>query len=224
MKNQNPTPLKILVADDHEIVRAGVKLLLEKYADAHTVTEASSYQETIRLLQTEPFDILLLDLNLGDKNGMYIIREISDQFPELPIVVLSMFPENPYALQAIQEGASAYVSKTSLSNELIAAIDQAKEHKKYLNPAYLATLPLGTTLEKTEKSSIVLLSKREYEVYTMITEGLSFKEISQRLGISPKTISTYKTRILSKLSLKNTTQLIQFALQNKAGKIAESRM
>lgn len=217
--NQDPALLKILVADDHEIVRAGVKLLLEKYIDAHSITEASSYKETITLLHTEPFDILLLDLNLGDKNGMYIIREISDQFPDLPIIVLSMFPENPYALQSIHEGASAYVCKTSLSEELLSAIESVQKHQKYLNPDYLETLPYGTPLEKTKKSSIILLSEREYEVYSLITEGLTFKEISQKLGVSPKTISTYKTRILSKLSLENTTQLIQFALQDKAGRI-----
>jgi len=160
---------------------------------------------------------LILDLNLGDKNGIHSVREISDLFDELPILVLSMFPEDPYALQSIQAGASGYLNKKMASKDLLHAINSIIEGKIYIHHSHRETLPYGTPLDKTSKSSIESLSKREFEVYSLITSGITSTEIAEKLALSPKTISTYRTRILDKLSLSNTSQLIHFALQDSLG-------
>ncbi|TET89797.1 MAG: response regulator transcription factor [Sulfurovum sp.] len=214
---QNNHIYKIIIADDHEIVRSGVKFTIGAQENFHIEDEASSFSELIGLLSKKSYDFLILDLNLGDKNGIPSIREISNQFNELPILILSMFPEDPYALQSIQAGASGYLNKKMVSEELIHAINSIIEGKTYINQSYMENLPYGTSLGKTSKSSIESLSKREFEVYSLIASGITSKEIAEKLTLSPKTVSTYRTRILEKLSLSNTSQLIHFALQDSLG-------
>lgn len=205
---------KVIIADDHQVVRSGVKLILSKKENIEVMGEASSYGELTDILEDTTCDIVILDLNLGDNNGIQNIREISDRYKEISIIVLSMFPEDPYALQSIQSGAKAYVSKNSIADELLDAIDSIVKNKIYLNQAYLDTLPYGTEFIKTAKSSIASLSGREYKVFALLVAGIKPKEIAEKLDISPKTVSTYRTRILTKLSLDNTNQLIQFAIRN----------
>ena len=213
------TPLyKIIIADDHEIVRSGIKFTLQSQKNLHIEDEASSYTELMDFLSKKKYDFLILDLNLGDKNGMHSIREISNLFNNLPILVLSMFPEDPYALKSIQAGASGYLNKKMLSNDLLYAINSIIEGKTYIHPSHMNTLYYGTILDKTAKSSIETLSKREFEVYSLIASGITSKEIAEKLTLSPKTISTYRTRILNKLSLSSTSQLIHFALQDSLGR------
>ncbi len=208
---------KIIIADDHEIVRSGVKFTLMSQENFHVEDEVSSFSELISLLSKKSYDFLILDLNLGDKNGIHSIREITDKFKTLPILILSMFPEDPYALQSIQAGASGYLNKKMVSKELIHAINSILEGKTYINQSYKETLPYGTPLSKTSKSTVESLSKREFEVYSLIASGITYKEIAEKLSLSPKTVSTYRTRILEKLSLSNTSQLIHFALQDSLG-------
>ena len=208
---------KIIIADDHEIVRSGIKFTVESQKKFHIEDEASSFAELIDLLSIKSYDFLILDLNLGDKNGIPSLREISNLFDKLPILILSMFPEDPYALQSIQAGASGYLNKKMVSKELISAINSVIDGKTYMSQSYMDTLPYGTPLDKTSKSSIESLSKREFEVYSLIAAGMTSKEIADKLELSQKTISTYRTRILEKLSLSNTNQLIHFALQNSLG-------
>lgn len=207
----------ILIADDHEIVRSGIKFSIESEERFYIEDEASSYEELQRLLSTREYALLILDLNLGDKNGIQTIKDISQQYEDLPILVLSMFPEDPYALQSIQAGARGYLNKKSVSTELRYAIHKIMDGKIYINEAYKEMLPFGTTLDKSSKNSIAALSHREFEVYTLLVSGMSSKEIAEQLELSQKTISTYRTRILDKLSLSNTTQLIHFALQDTLG-------
>jgi len=208
----------IIIADDHEIVRSGIKFTLQVQKNLHIEDEASSYNELMGLLSKKTYDFLILDLNLGDKNGMHSIREISNLFKNLPILVLSMFPEDPYALKSIQSGASGYLNKKMLSKDLLYAINSIIDGKTYIHPSHMNTLNYGTNLDKTEKSSIETLSQREFEVYSLIASGITSKEIAEKLILSPKTVSTYRTRILTKLSLSSTSQLIHFALQDSLGR------
>jgi two-component system, NarL family, invasion response regulator UvrY len=214
---EDKSTFKIVVADDHSIVRTGIKFTVAMQNNLYIEDEASSFNELMDLLSKKNYDLLILDLNLGDRNGISSIREISDTYSKLPILILSMFSEDPYALQSIQAGALGYLNKTMVAEELINAIDTVMEGKIYLSEAYVDTLPYGTPLEKTSKSSVESLSKREFEVYSLIATGVTSKEIAEKLGLSQKTISTYRTRILEKLSLSNTTQLIQYSLQNSIG-------
>lgn len=215
---ENKDIYKIIIADDHAIVRNGIRFTVDTQENLSIEGEASSFEELMDLLSKKSYDFLILDLNLGDKNGIPALREISDSYNALPILVLSMFPENPYALQAIKAGASGYLNKKMVSEELIHAINSIIQGKTYINESFLDTLPYGTPLDKTPKSSIESLSKREFQVYSLLTSGMTSKEIAEQLGLNQKTISTYRTRILEKLSLSNTTQLLHFALQNTLGK------
>ena len=214
---KNKEIYKIIIADDHEIVRSGIKFTVESQENFHIEDEASSFSELMDLLSKKSYDFLILDLNLGDKNGILSIREISNLYKELPILILSMFPEDPYALQSIQAGALGYLNKKMVSQDLIHAINTIINGKTYMSESNMDTLLYGTPLNKTSKSSVETLSKREFEVYTLITSGMTSKEIADKLELSQKTISTYRTRILEKLSLSNINQLIHFALQNSLG-------
>lgn len=207
----------IIIADDHDIVRTGIKFTVESHENFHIEDEAASFHELLDLLSKKKYDFLILDLNLGDKNGIHAIRHISDLYKDLPVLILSMFPEDPYALQSIQAGALGYLSKKMVSEELISAINTIIEGKIYINEIHKETLPYGISLDKTVKSSIESLSEREFEVYSLITSGMTSKEIAEKLELNQKTISTYRTRILSKLSLSNINQLIHFSLQNSLG-------
>ncbi len=206
--------LKIVLADDHGIVRSGLRSLIEQQPHMNVSDEASSFAMLLEVLEKTSCDLLILDLNMGDKNGLQSVKEINDMYKEISILVLSMYPEDMYALQSIKAGALGYLNKKVISEELIDAINTVASGKVYLSEAVNETLLYGESLDKEEKSPSELLSKREYEVLSMIASGLSYKEISEKLSLSPKTVSTYRRRILDKLSLENSNQLIHFALQN----------
>ena len=205
--------LKIAIADDHEIVRSGLMMFIDQRDDMKVHLQASSYTELIALLEKEPIDLLILDLNLGDKNGLESIENVIDRFPKLRILILSTYPEDPYAIQTFKAGASGYLNKTVISSELIKAILKITEGKKYVSESLAENLAYGFNLEKSTKNLVELLSKREFEILTLIASGQSYKEIAGKLDISPKTVSTYRTRILEKLNLSSTSQLLRFAYE-----------
>jgi len=207
--------IKVLVVDDHQIVCKGVRYTLTDRKDIKIAAEANSFSQLRNFLDDDTYDLLIMDLQLGDKNGVHAVREISDAFPKLKILVLSMLPEDPYAIQSIHSGAMGYVNKSTMLDDLICAIDKVLDGEIYLSRIYKESLPYGTLLCKTAKSSIATLSKRESEVYTLLSNGLSYKEIAEYLQIQPKTISTYRMRILEKLDLSNTTQLLQHAFHSQ---------
>jgi len=206
--------IKIVIADDHEIVRSGLMMLIDRQNEMKVQAQASSYAELVPLLEREHYDLLILDLNLGDKNGLESIEQVSSIFPQLPILVLSTYPEEPYAVQTFKAGASGYLNKTVISSELIKAIQKITEGKKYISESLAENLAYGFSLEKSGKNPVELLSKREFEILAHIASGKAYKEIAQKLNLSPKTVSTYRTRILEKLNLSSTTQLLRFAYEN----------
>ncbi|MGB6019778.1 MAG: response regulator transcription factor [Sulfurimonadaceae bacterium] len=205
--------IHIAIADDHEIVRSGLAMLIDQQKEMTVQAEASSCSELLLLLEKERFDLLILDLNLGDKNGLESIENVSRLFPTLPILVLSTYPEEPYAVQAFKAGASGYLNKTVISSELIKAILKITEGKKYISESLAENLAYGFSLEKSSKNPVELLSKREFEILALIASGQAYKEIASKLNLSPKTVSTYRTRILEKLNLSNTSQLLRFAYE-----------
>jgi DNA-binding NarL/FixJ family response regulator len=206
--------VRIAIADDHEIVRNGLIMLIDQEKEMEVQVEASSYTELIPQLKKVSVDLLILDLNLGDKNGIESIENVSNLFPTLPILVLSTYPEEPYAVQTFKAGASGYLNKTVISSELIKAIHKITAGKKYISESLAENLAYGLSLEKSNTDPIELLSKREYEVLSLIASGKTYKEIASKLDLSPKTVSTYRTRILEKLNLTSTAQLLRFAYEN----------
>lgn len=206
--------VRVAIADDHEIVRNGLKMLIDKEEDMQVEVEASSCSDLTALLKETDIDLLILDLNLGDINGVESIEHVSKLFPGLSILVLSTYPEEPYAIQTFKAGASGYLNKTVISSELIKAIHKITEGKKYISESLAENLAYGFSLEKSDTDPIELLSKREFEVLSLIASGQSYKEIAGKLDLSPKTVSTYRTRILEKLNLTSTAQLLRFAYEH----------
>ncbi len=206
--------IHIGIADDHEIVRNGLIMLIDQEKDMEVQMQASSFSELISLLKEDSIDLLILDLNLGDKNGIESIENVNDLFPTLPILVLSTYPEEPYAIQTFKAGASGYLNKTVISSELIKAIHKITAGKKYISESLAENLAYGLSLEKSNTDPVELLSKREFEVLSLIASGQAYKEIASKLNLSPKTVSTYRTRILEKLNLTSTAQLLRFAYEH----------
>ena len=207
--------VKIAIADDHEIVRSGLMMLIQQQENMEVEAQASSYKELIDLLEKESYDLLILDLNLGDKNGLESIENVSNLFPTLPILVLSTYPEDPYAVQTFKAGASGYLNKKVISSELSTAMKKITSGKKSISESLAENLAYGFSLEKSSKNPVELLSKREFEILALIASGYAYKEIAQKLNLSPKTVSTYRSRILEKLNLTNTTQLLRFAYEHQ---------
>jgi DNA-binding NarL/FixJ family response regulator len=205
--------IRIAIADDHELIRKGLSMLIDTQTTMEVSVEASSFHELVKRLKDVQIDMLILDLNLGDSNGLHTIEEITESHPDLPILILSAYPENVYALRAFKSGASGYLNKSAVSDELINAIKTITQGRKYISRAFEEILPLGSELEKEERNLNELLSKREFEVLNLIAAGHTPKEIAEEMNLSPKTISTYRSRIMEKLELETPTQLQRFAYE-----------
>ena len=207
----------VLIVDDHDIVSAGMKALFKKYklSETNIIDTALNYDEMMEKLNEKRYDLMILDLHLRNVNSYSSIRQLSADFPEMKILVCSMYPEDPYAIECIHEGASGYLHKTNVLQSFKDAISTIMRGEIYINPQYVQCLDYGTAIEKKEIASLNSLSKREFEICHYIVSGLSFKEIAEKLDISPKTVSAHHAHILDKLSLSNTSQLIHFVLQQK---------
>jgi two-component system, NarL family, invasion response regulator UvrY len=205
--------IRILIADDHSIVREGLKQILAETPDMKVTGEASNAEEVLQRVREERWDIVILDISLPDRNGLEVMKQIKDQYPKLPILILSMHAEAQYAVRALKSGASGYLTKESASHQLIDAIKDVAEGGKYVSPslANKIILHLG---EDPPKQPHEILSAREHQVFFMIVSGKSLKEISNELSLSIKTISTHRSRILQKMGMKNNVELIRYAIQN----------
>ena len=205
--------IKILVADDHPIVRQGLKQILSEYPDMTVADEAGNGKEVLSKIAKKDYDIVLLDISMPGRNGLDILKELKSKKPKLPVLVLSIYPEDQYAVRVLKLGAAGYLTKESVPEELVAAIRKVARGRKYVSN-YLAE-KLASDLEiNAEKPLHENLSDREYQVMFMIASGKRLKEISEELSLSIKTISTYRSRIMDKMKMKNNAELIRYALQN----------
>ncbi len=205
--------LKILIADDHTIVREGLKQILAEISDVVTTDEASNGQEVLQKVWKNNYDMLLLDISMPGRSGLDILKQLKSDKPSLKTLILSMHPEEQYAVRAFKAGASGYLTKESTPHELIEAIQKISVGKKYVSSSLAETLACHLEME-SEKPLHETLSDREFEVMCMIASGKTVKEISEELSLSVKTISTYRTRILRKMKMKNNSQLTRYTLQN----------
>ena len=211
--------IQIAIADDHELIRKGLGMLIDSHHNMHVALEASSYSELTEKLNPLKTDLLILDLNLGDINGLHTIEKITLAYPSLPILVLSAYPESIYATHAFKYGASGYLNKAAVASELIDAILTITKGEQYISQTFEEIIPLGTKLQKEKKNLSELLSKREFEVLHLIAAGNTPKEIAEIMKLSPKTVSTYRARIMEKLSIDTTTQLHRFAYETFSSSI-----
>lgn len=205
--------MQILIADDHAIVRRGLKQILDEEPGLAEVSEAQNGQEVLEMSRHQSWDLVILDINLPDRNGLDILNELHYTFPNVPILILSMYPEDQYALRVLKAGASGYLNKQSAPEELIKAIKKIRGGGKYFSEAVLDML-VSSIDRKQVKPIQEILSDREYQVMVLIASGKTLTEIGENLALSVKTISTYRKRILDKLNMKNNAELTYFALRN----------
>ena len=205
--------LKILIADDHPIVREGLKQILADEPDMEIVGEAGNGQGVVDFMWHNECDVVLLDISMPGRGGLDVIKELKQERPKLAILILSMHPEDQFAVRALRAGASGYLTKASASDELVKAVRKVSVGGKYISPSTAEMLAdqidqNGSTLPHER------LSDREYQVMLMLASGKTVKEIADELCLSVKTISTYRSRILEKTKVKNNAQLTIYAVKH----------
>jgi two-component system, NarL family, invasion response regulator UvrY len=204
--------IKVLIIDDHPIVRQGIRQILADDQRIGLIEEAGNGKELWDKLNSQPYDVLLLDISLPGRGGLELLSEVKKLKPETAVVILSMYPEEQYALRAIKLGASGYLTKTSAPDELIAAVIKAFQGGRYISSSLAENLSVNF-LKDIEKPWHHELSVREQEVMTLLASGKTNNTIAKELSLSSKTISTYRERILTKLNLKTTSDIIRYAIQ-----------
>lgn len=206
---------QILIADDHAVVRRGVKQILEEEPGLKVLGQATNGYEVIQNIQEKNWDILILDITLPDRNGLDVLKEVKSLRPDLPVLILSIHPEEEFAVRALKLKASGYVAKGSVPEELVLATKMILKGHRYISPSLTEKIASYLELDNDiEKSLHEILSKREKEVLIMIASGKRITDIAEIMYLSVKTVSTYRKRILEKLNLKTTAGLIRYAIEN----------
>lgn len=206
--------IRILIADDHAIVRQGLRNIVAIDNQMSVVAEAQNGAELLNLVRCQPVDVVILDVSMPGRNGLEILKDLKRDYPSLPVIVLSMYPEDQYAVRSFKAGAAGYMTKESAPEELVTAIKKAFQGGKYISPA-VAEL-LAAHIGKSAFSELhKSLSDREYEVFVALATGKTVGQISVDLNLSVKTISTYRTRILEKMGMQNNAELNRYALDFK---------
>jgi DNA-binding NarL/FixJ family response regulator len=206
--------MKILLADDHTVVRHGLKQILADEFKRATFGEARNAQEALDLVWNDNWDVVVLDITMPGRSGLEVLREIKKSKPKLPVLVLSMHPENQFAVRVLKRGASGYMTKESAAGELVGAIKKVLAGGRYVS-ASLAEKLATYLASDTQKPPQEMLSDREFQVLRLIASGKIVSEIAKELSLSVKTISTYRTRILEKMGLRNNAELMHYAMQHQ---------
>lgn len=206
--------IKVLIADDHSLIREGFKKIIARESDITVVGEAANSAEVMNFLEKQSCDIVVLDITMPGKNGLDILGDIRLQYPDLNVLILSMHAEEHYALRALKNGARGYLTKESAPDELIKAIRKIHGGRMYISQEVAEQLAYNIG-GKSEKMPHDDLSDREFQVLQLLAKGKTISEIGEMLTISASTVSTYRQRILEKLNLKNTSELILYAVNNR---------
>ena len=206
--------LRLLVADDHEIVRKGLVKVLAEILQPIKVDEANNGQDALSKVLKSEYDLVVLDVKMPGKSGLDVLKEIKQHKPKLPVLMLSMHPEEQFAVRAIRAGASGYLTKECAGDELVLAIRKALKGERYISGS-LAEILAGDLENDSGKPLHEILSDREYQVMLMIASGKPVSAIAKELCLSVKTISSYRTNILLKTRMKNNSEITHYAIQNK---------
>jgi two-component system invasion response regulator UvrY len=205
--------INVLVADDHPLIRNGLRLVLQQEIDFAQPGEAENSEEILHRLEERPWDLIVLDIGMPGKNGLEVLQEIRRLHPTMPVLMLSMHSEELYAIRAIKAGANGYLTKNSAAGELVRAIRRILSGKKYVSAALAETL--ANAVESGEPRPLhETLSDREYHVMCRIATGRSVSEIAGETSLSVKTISTYRTRALEKMRMHTNAELTRYAIRN----------
>ena len=205
--------MKVLIVDDHAIVRRGMVSLLQEHFKDVSCSEADNARAALDAVQREPWDLALVDISMPGRNGLDLIQEIRQEHPAMPILVISSHEEKDYALRALKLGASGYVSKQSAADVLVTAVQRVLSGRRYISPA-LAEHLAGAIAGEAPGTSHDTLSNRELQVLRLIASGKTIKEISADLALSVKTVATYRSRIAEKMGLSTNVDLTRYAMQH----------
>ena len=204
---------RILIADDHQIVRAGLKNLLAEYKEFTVAGEAGSGAETVKMVRASEWDLVLLDITMPDMNGVDTLQQIKRSKPDLPVLILSMHPEDQYAVNLLRAGANGYVCKECAPEQLIGAIRTVVAGRRYVSPALGDQLAHDLSGD-AQKALHTELSEREFQVFCKLAAGQAVSEIANELFLSVKTVSTYRSRILEKMGMKTNANLTYYAIKH----------
>ncbi len=205
--------MNILIADDHQIVREGLKRVLGEAGDVRTIGEAENAARVLEQVRSARWDVVVLDLHMPGKGGLETLKELKLLFPKLPVLILSMYPEEQFAVRVMRAGASGYLTKAGAASELVPALRKIHAGGRYISPSVAEKL--AETLADVQGRALHEgLSDREFQVFKMIAGGLTVGAIADELSLSVKTISTYRTKILEKLHLRNNAEIVQYAVEH----------
>jgi DNA-binding NarL/FixJ family response regulator len=205
--------IRILIADDHAIVRAGLKQFIADQADMEVAAEASTGSEAIAAVRAGEFDVVLLDISMPDKNGIDTLKTLKHVKPELPILMLSAYAEDQYAVNLLRAGAAGYLNKEAASTQLVGAIRTVVHGRKYVSPSLAQILADGVSGD-ADRPLHAELSQREFQIFCKLAAGAAVSRIADELNLSVKTVSTYRTRILEKMAMKSNADLTYYAIKN----------
>jgi two-component system invasion response regulator UvrY len=206
--------IRVLIADDHAIVRRGLKQIIEGSGEMLVVAEAESGIDALHKIREIPCDVVLLDISMPDMSGIDVLKQIHAEIPQLPILILSIYSEDQYAKRLIKAGAVGYMTKESAPLEVIKALHHVASGKKYISPVVAEILAneIGMAGEKLPHQ---ILSDREYQIFLLLASARTVTDIADTLALSVKTVSTYRTRVLEKMHLKNNAELMRYAVDNQ---------
>src|SRR5205085_3549622 len=206
--------MRILLADDHAVVRHGLKQILADEFKKAAFGEARNAQEALDLVWKEDWDIVVLDITMPGRSGLEVLKEIKKSKPKIPVLVLSMHPEDQFAVRVLKAGASGYMTKETAPEELVGAVKKILAGGRHISPS-LGEIMAAYLTVKTDKPPHELLSNREFQVLRQIASGKTVSEIARELSLSVRTVSTYRTRILEKMGLRNNAELMHYAMQHQ---------
>jgi two-component system, NarL family, invasion response regulator UvrY len=206
--------MRLLLIDDHAMFREGLKQILAKQSDMNMIDETGNGHEALDKMRMNEYQVVILDLSMPGRSGWDILSEIKAEHPTIPVIILSMHPEDQYAIRMLRAGAAGYITKESDTGELLAAIRKVAKGGKYVSPL-LAEKLAETVAQDSTRMPHQILSNREFQVLCFLASGKSLKEIADELCLSEKTITTYRARIMEKMQLRNNVELTHYAIQHK---------
>jgi two-component system, NarL family, invasion response regulator UvrY len=206
--------IRIAIADDHAIVRRGLKQIISEMNDLRVTGEAASADELLTLIRSARFDVVVLDLTLGQRSGIDVLKQVKSEFPSLPILILSMHSEELFAVRALRAGASGYIQKEEAPDELVTAIRRIAAGRTYVSAAMSERLAAELSRGTSPSLPHERLSDRELEVFRLLGQGNSVSEIAAALNLSVKTVSTHRTRIMEKTGFRNNAEIVHYVITN----------
>ena len=205
--------IHVIIADDHAVVRKGLRQILEETREIAVVDEADSGMDVLNKVRTKECDVVVLDIAMPGMHGLDVLKQIKNEHPSLPVLILSIYPEEQYAVRVLKAGASGYLCKESAPEELVTAIRRVSSGRKYITETLAEQLATEVEMD-TEKRPHEILSDREYQVLCLIASGRRMTDIASELSLSVKTVSTYRTRILEKMGMKTNAELTHYAFKH----------